>query len=71
MRKPSIWILQGYKMKEEIDKPRTIHHIDPIIWRQFVGIAKIKDMKAGKLLNELIVVFMEKQKVIDNSPNKM
>ncbi len=57
-------------MEDKKYKPRLIKDIDPELWRKFVGVAKIKGMKAGKLLNELLFTFLEKQKVIDNSSNK-
>ena len=49
---------------------KLVKNIDPKLWRQFVGVAKIQDKKVGILLNELMFIFLEKQKVIDNSPNR-
>lgn len=50
---------------------KLIENLDPNLWRQFVGLAKIKDMKAGVLLNEVIAVFLEKQKVIDQDKKEV
>ncbi len=41
-----------------------IDNIDKKLWSKFAGLAKIKGMKVGKLLNEVIFVFLEKEKII-------
>lgn len=42
---------------------RLVENVDDDLWRQLVGVAKIRDMKVGELLNELIFTFLEKHKI--------
>jgi len=49
-----------------IKKTKTIlvENVEVDVWKKTVGIAKYKDMKIGKLLSEILFVFVEKQKII-------
>ena len=44
---------------------KLVENIDANLWYKFVGVAKIKDMKVGELLNEVIFVFLEKEKIVE------
>ena len=43
---------------------KLIENIEEDNWNKFVGMAKVKGMKVGELINELIFIFLEKEKII-------
>ena len=46
---------------------KLVENLDPEIWRQFTGIAKFQNKKVGNLLNDILFVFIEKQKIKSNN----
>ena len=50
-------------MPQEKTKTILVENVDPQLWQKFVGIARYSGMKAGDLLNDVLEVFIERQKL--------
>ena len=46
-----------------VQKTIIVENVEADLWGKTVGIAKYKNMKAGELLNEILFVFVEKNKI--------
>ena len=51
------------KMQTKKTKTILVENVDPILWRKFVGLAAYDGLKVGELLNDVIAVHIEKQKL--------
>lgn len=51
------------KMRTKETKSILVENVDSKLWRKFVGIARYSGMKTGDLLNDVLMVFVERQKL--------
>lgn len=49
---------------------KLIENVDEDVWNKTAGIAKMRNMKMGELVTEILNVFVEKQKIIKEKKNE-
>jgi len=64
--------MKAYKDITRLAEPKgdkIVKGVELDLWNRFVGLAKIKGMGVGALMNETLFVLLEKEKIVSKKQN--